>query len=88
MTPDEARQIAQEAADTAVATLFLHLGYDVHDKEQVRHLKRDLEHLRGWREATDTIRKQGVTAAVTVVVAGALGALWLGFQMMTRGGGQ
>lgn len=84
MTPEEAHTIAREAAEAAVNNTFLHLGYDIADREQVRALKRDLAHLRRWRDATDTVSKQGLTAAVTVLVTCVLGAIWLGIQASGR----
>jgi len=83
---EEARALARETAESTVANLFLHLGYDVQDREQVAHLKRDLAHLRRWREATETVRRQSLGAAATLIAAGSLGAAWLGFQALMRGG--
>lgn len=87
MTPEEARAVARETAESTVANVFLHLGYDVQDRDQIAALKRDLAHLRRWREATETVRRQGLGAAATLIAAGTLGAAWLGFQALVRGGG-
>jgi hypothetical protein len=40
-----------------------------------------------WRNSTNTVKKAGLIAAVTVVLSGTLGLLWLGFKQ-TIGGGQ
>lgn len=82
MTQDEAREIAREAARQAVADTFLHLGYDVSDKEQVRGLKADLLHLRRWRVATDSVGKAGLITVAGILITGFAGLLWAGIQVM------
>ena len=80
LTEQEVERIAKTAADEAVDQLFLHLGVDLNDKDQMSSLKYDLAHLHRWRKSTDTIKRQSLTAAVTFVVAGLMGALWLIFR--------
>ena len=77
MTNEEIRQIAGEAAHEAVDRLFLRLGIDPADADEISAFKKDLRHIRVWREATGVVKVAVIRAALTVLVTGALGALWM-----------
>lgn len=84
MMPDEVRIVAgnaaHEAAKKALDDLFLHLGYDItgeSGKDELRAIAKDLRHTRRWREATETVQKYSLISAVSVLVAGLLGLVWL-----------
>ncbi len=80
MTPDEVEAVAKAAAEKAVSHVFLHLGVDVENKDELKELKRGLSFLRSWRSSVETVRKGGLVAAVTVITAGALGLIWLSIR--------
>lgn len=44
----------------------------------------DLRWLREWRGVVTDVRKKGVLTAVGVVVAGVLGAIWLGLKHLLQ----
>jgi hypothetical protein len=48
----------------------------------VTELRADLQHLRRWRKSVE--QAQGVTfkAVISIIVAGCLGAVWLGIKVM------
>lgn len=73
LTPDEARALIREA----VRETFLMLGVKVDDPIEVQ---KDFQHLREWRQTTDSIKSKTITTALGLVVAGALGAFWVGFK--------
>lgn len=90
--PDEAQQIAYEAAHAAleefvqsdkfrssmefsIKTSLEKLGIDTEDTEAMR---RDMVHLRTWREFMEFVSKKGVGAAITWLVTAMLGLLVLG----------
>lgn len=75
MTNEEIRQIAGEAAHEAVDRLFLRLGIDPADADEISAFKKDLRHIRVWREATGVVEVAGIRAAVTVLVNRVLGTL-------------
>lgn len=89
---NEASQIAYEAAHAALEEFVQsdkfraamqvstdmtleRLGIDTTDPEAMR---RDMIHLRTWREFMEFASKKGVGAAITWLVTGALGLLVLG----------
>ena len=74
---DNAKPPADSAAHDLVQWTFLHLGIDPDDPASLGELRRDLAHLRVWRESTETVRKGGLVAAVTFVTAGLLGLIWI-----------
>lgn len=70
---------AKKAAEEAVAKTLLTFGFDAANPLEVQ---RDLQHLREWRQAVGTIKKQSLMTAVGILTAGVLGAIWF----MLRGG--
>lgn len=83
MTPEEVDAIASKAATEAVRATFLYFGVNIADEAEVKAVKADLLHLRAWRESVNQVKDKALGTAVTVVVTGALGYLWLVFS---RGG--
>ena len=57
------------------------LGVDPGDPIE---MQRDMGFLREWRGTVAGVRKKGLMTAVGVLVAGALGALWLGLTALLR----
>lgn len=53
------------------------LGFDVEDAEGRRELRADLLHLRRWRTVVDRTSSRALLTAVTLVVTGVLGWVWL-----------
>ena len=80
MTSQEIDEIASAAADKAVEKTFLLLGVNLSDTDEIKALKADLHHLRAWRESVNTVKNKAIGTAVTVIVTGALGYLWLVFK--------
>ena len=73
----DVRDIAEEVARATVKEFFLALGVNADDPEAVIAVQKDFAHLRAWREASDTIKRKGLGTAVTIVVTGLLGLVWL-----------
>lgn len=73
----DVRDIAEEVARATVKEFFLALGVNADDPDAVIAVQKDFAHLRAWREASDTIKRKGLGAAVTIVVTGSLGLVWL-----------
>ena len=69
----------QAAADKGVTAALERVGIDSEDPTAVQ---RDLAFLRDWRTTTASIRKKSIVTAVGLIVAGLLGALWLGLQAL------
>ncbi|MFG3757515.1 MULTISPECIES: hypothetical protein, partial [Pseudomonadota] len=73
----EVREIAEATARATVKEFFLALGVNADDPEAVIAVQKDFAHLRAWREASDTVKRKGLGAAVTIIVTGVLGLIWL-----------
>lgn len=92
----ELRAIAEQAANAAVRSTLLTLGIDVDDPIAAQEdfavlrevgklvrdaeFRKDIEHTRAWRLALQEFKVHGIKAAIGILVAGTLGALWLGFK--------
>lgn len=73
LTESQIKEIAAEAARSAVHQTLTELGFDV---EKPLDAQADAQFLRGWRIATEEVKRHGLKAAVTVVVTGILGLIW------------
>ena len=69
--------VAKKAAKEAVKEIFLTLGIRTDDALEVQA---DMQHLREWRQAGQTIKKQGIVTAVGIITAGVLGLIWLAIK--------
>lgn len=49
--------------------------------EEAEKVRRDMMHLRSWREFSDTVRQQGISAVVKWVVAGVFTVMMIGLGM-------
>lgn len=70
---------ARKAVQETVKTTLLTFGIDADNPIE---LQKDMQHLRDWRLAVGTIKKQSIVTAVGIITAGVLGAIWY----MLRGG--
>lgn len=70
MTETEIKKIV---AETVVETL-IRLGVDASNPIEVQ---KDFQHLRAWRNSSDTVKRQGILTAVGVLTVGILGLIWL-----------
>ncbi|RTM07393.1 MAG: hypothetical protein EKK31_11560 [Hyphomicrobiales bacterium] len=73
MTEHELKKVVSEA----VAETLLQLGIDASDPVE---MQKDMAHLRAWRESVATVKNQGLVTAIGILVAGALGLLWLAIK--------
>ena len=80
MTEAEVRSIAEAAAKAAVQETLLRFGLSSDDPLEVQ---RDMQHLRSWREASETVKRQGIITAVGIITAGIMGLIYMAF----KGGG-
>lgn len=76
----EVHKIAQEVAKATVHEMLLGLGVDFSDPDATIKMQADFAHLRAWRESSELVKRKGLTAAVTVIVSGLLGLIWLAFR--------
>ncbi len=63
----------------AIATILTSFGIDEGDR---RELRADFQHLRRWRKSVEQAQSYTFKAVITVIVAGFVGAVWLGVKVM------
>lgn len=63
----------------AVATILTSFGIEEEDR---RELRADFQHLRRWRKSVEQAQSYTFKAVITVIVAGFVGALWLGIKVL------
>lgn len=73
VTEHELKAIVSEA----VAETLIKLGIDTSDPVE---LQKDMAHLRAWRESVATVKRQSLMTAVGILVAGALGLMYLAMK--------
>lgn len=78
LTRDEVEEIVKS---TVAQTLF-NLGLDSSAPDSIVELRKDMAHLRKWRQSVDQVQSTTFMVALGIVITGIMGALWLGFKMM------
>jgi hypothetical protein len=63
----------------AIATTLASFGIEEEDRKELRA---DLQHLRRWRRSVEQAQGYTFKAVITVIVAGLVGAVWLGVKVM------
>ena len=66
-----------EAMLKTVAAILTSFGIDDDDRQEIR---KDFSHLRRWRLSVEQAQTFTFKAAITVLVTGILGVLWLGIK--------
>lgn len=88
LTPGQERlleEVAERAAEKAVAEMFLKLGVRVDTPEGIIEVQRDLMHLRDWRLAVNAVEKRGAWMIVSALITGLIAAAGLGIVAMING---
>src|ERR1700676_5168255 len=62
-----------------IATILTSFGIEEEDRKELRS---DFQHLRKWRKGVEQVERLGWGTVVTIIVTGALGALWVGIKTM------
>ncbi|HZR74258.1 hypothetical protein [Bradyrhizobium sp.] len=65
--------------DRAITTVLASFGIEEEDK---RELRADFQHLRKWRKSVEQAQGFTFKAVISIIVAGILGAVWLGIKAM------
>jgi hypothetical protein len=61
----------------AMATILTSFGIEEEDR---RELRADFQHLRRWRKSVEQAQSYTFKAAITIIVTGLVGAVWLGVK--------
>lgn len=63
----------------AMATILTSFGIEEEDR---RELRADFQHLRRWRKSVEQAQSYTFKAAITIIVTGFVGAVWLGVKVV------
>lgn len=73
---NQIRAIVKDTVRETVKEMFTQFGIDVNQPLEVQ---KDFQHLNGWRKSTESVKRQGLIVAITILVTGALGILYQNF---------
>jgi hypothetical protein len=62
-----------------IVTILTSFGIEEEDR---RELRADFQHLRRWRKSVEQAQSYTFKAVITIIVAGLVGAVWLGIKVM------
>ena len=62
-----------------IVTVLNSFGIEEEDRREIRA---DFQHLRRWRKSVEQAQSFTFKAAITIIVTGFLGAVWLGVKIM------
>ncbi len=63
----------------AMAAILTSFGIEEDDR---RELRADFQHLRRWRKSVEQAQSYTFKAAITIIVTGVVGAVWLGIKVV------
>jgi hypothetical protein len=69
----------EAVVDRAITTVLASFGIEEDDR---RELRADFQHLRRWRKSVEQAQGFTFKAVISIIVAGVLGAVWLGIKVM------
>jgi ABC-type multidrug transport system fused ATPase/permease subunit len=69
----------EAVARETIATILTSFGIEEEDRKELRA---DFQHLRRWRKSVEQAQSYTFKAVITIIVAGILGAVWLGLKVM------
>ncbi len=72
----------EEAVQRTISTILTSFGIEEEDRAELRA---DFIHLRKWRKSVEQAQSLTIKAMITVIVAAAAGALWLGIKDIAAG---
>lgn len=73
------REDIDGAVMRSIAAVLTTFGIDEDDR---REMRADFQHLRRWRRSVEQAQSFTFKAVISVIVAGLLGAIWLGAKAM------
>jgi hypothetical protein len=71
----------EEAVQRTISTILTSFGIEEEDRAELRA---DFIHLRKWRKSVEQAQSLTIKAMITVIVAGAAGALWFGIKTLLQ----
>lgn len=84
MSPEEIKDIAEAAAEKAVAGMMFNLGLRVGDEESVLRARALMTHLGKQYDACETVKRHSLKTFLSAI--GTVAASIVGYLVMMRGG--
>src|SRR5580692_1511669 len=79
---EQTRQHINETDEVILKTIATVLASFGIEEEDRRELRADFQHLRRWRKSVEQAQGFTFKAVISIIVAGFLGAVWLGIKAM------
>ena len=80
LTRDELKGLMSEAVDAA----FVRMGLDTTNPLETQ---RDMQHLRDWRLAVQSVTSKSMVSVVILILTGLIAATWVGIKAALTNGG-
>jgi len=74
---DRLKAVVHEAVNHTLVSL----GFDI---EEPKEMRKDMTHLRTWRETTESVKNKTTLAIVGILVSGILAAIWVGIKELVH----
>lgn len=76
-TAQKIRGEIREQVDEGVTDALTRVGIDTENPISAQH---DAQFVREWRKTTAAVKRKGMLTAVGILIAGSMGAIWLGLR--------
>lgn len=77
ISEEQLRKIVHETVQQTVSETLVRLGVEVTDPIE---MQKDFQHLRDWRETTNTVKSKALLAMVGLLVSGLAASVWMGLK--------
>lgn len=85
LTHEQLQTLVRETVQQTVNETFIRLGVQADNPIE---MQKDFQHLRDWRQTTDSMKSKALLAAVGLVVSGGMAAVWIGITKSIPGVGR
>ena len=73
LTENEIRAVIAETVNETLTKIGI-------EHDDPVEMQKDMAHLRAWRTSVNEVRTKSMVTVLTILIAGTLGAIWLGFK--------
>ena len=73
LTENEIRAVIAETVNETLTKIGI-------EHDDPVEMQKDMAHLRSWRKSVAEVQTKSMITVLTIIIAGTLGAIWLGFK--------
>lgn len=77
LTKSELHSVVKDTVNETLSGLGI-------DYTKPQEFQRDMQHLRDWRVASQTVKRHALLTAMGIFITGALAAVWVGFSELLQ----